>query len=304
MKSDNELIKYIERKIGAVESLTEVLDCAFKKQDIDRQKDAVDEFRRIACKYREKIINRQVAPQWVGDDRIDDVKKILSSIEMLRGDVEFLAKNIRNDFYENFRGEGFLASCFSNNSFESMIGEDEGTRNFLSDVLEKLGSWNKYFKKSVVDEFGFDTGSDFFRKDAVSLFDELLRDLLMASHSFKLKRISKSKSGIAKKHDTLHIFNEIFDFCGFQVSWFYPKRDFNKYSIHGMVKARLLKTTGTPICVQVPQNLLDFPGAYNFSAWYNINIEGIHFEIEEHPYFNEEMDQVVIREGLPKFARC
>lgn len=294
VNAENYLIKDIDEKIGAVESLADVLDFAFQKQGIDCREDAVDEFRRIACKYRERIIDGQVAPDWVSDGRIGDVVKILSSIKILRTDVESLYKNIRNDFYDSSRSERFLASCVSNNSFESMIGEDEGSRNFLSDVLEKLDGWNEFFKKSVVNEFGPETGSEYFREDAVSLFDGLLCDLLRASHHFKLRKISKSKSGLVKRYHTLHVFNEVFDFCGFRVGWFYPRRDGRKYSIYGMIKARLLESVRNPMCVKVSPNVFGFP------AWERISIDGAYFERDSS--FDEVRDQVFVCDVIPKFG--
>ena len=78
VKAENNLIRDIDEKIGAVENLVGVLDFAFQKQGVDCRGGAVDEFRRIACKYRERIIDGQVAPDWVSDGRIGDIVKILS----------------------------------------------------------------------------------------------------------------------------------------------------------------------------------------------------------------------------------
>lgn len=170
MNAEIDLVKDINKAVGDADSLTQVLDFAFRRQGIQFINGAVNEFLRIACKYREGVIDRRVAPEWVGDGRVNDVEKILSSIEKLRGDVGLLIENIRDDFYVNPRSERFLAACASSNSFESIIGEDEGSRNFRSDVFGRLDSWKEFFLKSVVDEFGFETGNEFFREDALLLF--------------------------------------------------------------------------------------------------------------------------------------
>lgn len=293
VNAEIDLIKDINKADRDIDGLTQVFDFAFQKQGVESRNGAINEFLRIACECREKIIDRRVAPEWVGDGRVNDVEKILSSIEKLRGDVELLIRNIRDDFYVNSRGERSLASCVSNNSFEMMVGEDEGSRNFLSDTIEKLDNWNEFFRKSVIDEFGFETGNEYFREDAVLIFDGLLCDLLRASHHFKLRRVSKSKSGLIKRHDTLYVFNEIFDFCGFRIGWFYPGRDGKKYSIHGMIKARLLESVRNPMCVKVSLDVFGSP------AWERVNIDGIYFEKDS--CIDEVGGQLVVRGVVPKF---
>lgn len=294
MNAEIDLIKDINKAAADADGLIQIFDFALKRQGIEFRNEVINEFLRIACEYREKVIDRRVAPEWVSDGRVNDVEKILSSIERLRGDVEVLIGNIRDDFYANSRNEGFLASCASSNSFESMIGDDEGSRNFCSDVFEKLGGWKEFFLKSVVDEFGFETGNGFFREDAFLLFDGLLCDLLRAAHHFKLRKISKSKSGLIKRHDTLHVFNEIFDFCGFRVGWFHPRRDGRKYSIHGMIRAKLLGSACNPMCMKVS------PDVFGFPAWERIGIDDVYFEQDS--FFDEVRDQVVVRGVIPEFG--